>query len=49
MNTDTAAAPELLARLPDAVNTWPWVAIAGIVLIFAVIALVGRRRAPHGI
>ena len=49
MTTDLAAAPELLARLPDTVNTWPWLAVAGILLIFAVISLWGRRRAPYGV
>jgi hypothetical protein len=48
MNTETTA-PELLARLPDPVNTWPWVAVAAILLIIAVIAFVARRRAPYGI
>ena len=48
MNPDLAAAPELLARVPDA-NTWPWVAIAGILLILAAIAFVARRLAPHGL
>jgi len=48
MTTDTSA-PELLARLPDPVNIWPWVAVAGILLIFAVIAFVARRRAPYGV
>lgn len=49
MNTDLAAAPVFLARLPDAVNAWPWVAFVGILLIFAAIALRGRRQAPYGI
>jgi len=48
MDTDIAAAPELLARLPDAVNSWPWAAVVGIVLIFAAIALRGRRPAHYG-
>jgi len=49
MNADIAAAPELLARMPDAVNIWPWVAIVGILLILAAIALRGRRPVPYGI
>ena len=49
MDTNLAAAPELLARLPDAANPWPWIAFAAIVLIFAAIAFRGRRPTRHGI
>jgi LPXTG-motif cell wall-anchored protein len=49
MNTDIAAAPQLLAALPDTSNAWPWIAVAGILLIIAAIAFVARRRSPHGI
>jgi LPXTG-motif cell wall-anchored protein len=48
MSTDIAAVPQLLAELPHPANTWPWLALAGIALILAAIALVGRRRAPYG-
>lgn len=49
MNVDVAAAPQLLAALPHAANPWPWLAVAGILLIFAAIAFVGRRLAPYGV
>jgi hypothetical protein len=48
LTTDIAAASELLSRLPAAVNAWPWLAFVGIALIFAAIALRGRRQAPYG-
>ena len=49
MNADVAAAPELLAALPHTMNIWPWLAVAGILVIFIAISLVGRRRRPHGV
>ena len=49
MNIDVAAAPQLLAALPHAANPWPWLAVAGILLIFTAIAFVGRRLAPYGV
>jgi len=38
-----------IAALPHAANLWPWLAVAGILLIIAAISFVGRRRSPYGI
>jgi hypothetical protein len=49
MTTDNAALPELLTRLPEAVNAWPWIAFLAIFLILAAISTRGRRPAPYGV
>jgi len=48
MSTDIAAAPQLLAALPHAANLWPWIAVAGILMLIAAISFVARRRSPFG-
>jgi hypothetical protein len=36
------------ANVPKTASLWPWVAVAAIVGLLAVIALVARRRLPFG-
>ena len=36
------------ASLPDHASAWPWIAIAGLVIMLGALALVSRRRMPFG-
>jgi hypothetical protein len=40
--------PAAASPLHDSVGAWPWVAVAAIVGLLAVIALAARRRLPFG-
>jgi hypothetical protein len=34
--------------VPESANSWPWLALGGILLLLMVIALAARRRLPFG-
>jgi hypothetical protein len=43
-----ALTPAAASPLHDSVSVWPWVAVAAIVGLLAVITLAARRRLPFG-
>jgi hypothetical protein len=40
---------EITAAVPEATSLWPWLALGGVLLLLAIIALGSRRRPPFGL
>lgn len=39
---------EIAAAIPEVTRLWPWLALGAVLLVLLVIALLSRRRPPHG-